>query len=121
MTTPQRNVAISSSDFLVMSGTSASGSGYPATRIMNARSLTGRSRTSFRKRIGLGVWVSDTSHLWRAINLVASGRYPFEKLITHRFPLEDATRALEVTERKESVKAVLLPSPVSPEETSDTD
>jgi len=67
-------------------------------------------QTIARKNVRLqGVWVSDTSHLWRAANLVASGRYPFEKLITHRLPLEDATRALELTESKESVKAVLLP------------
>ena len=63
-----------------------------------------------RKNVRLqGVWVSDTSHLWRAANLVASKRYPFERLITHKFPLEQATEALKVTESKESVKAVLLP------------
>jgi len=56
-----------------------------------------------------GVWVSDTSHLWRAANLVACGRYPFEQLVTHTFPLQEANRALEVTETKESVKAVLIP------------
>lgn len=67
-------------------------------------------RSIARKNVRLqGVWVSDTSHLWRAANLVASGRYPFERLITHTFPLDQATRALEVTESKESVKAVLLP------------
>jgi threonine dehydrogenase-like Zn-dependent dehydrogenase len=63
-----------------------------------------------RKNVRLqGVWVSDTSHLLRAAQLVAAGRYPFEKLITHAFPLEQATRALDVTESKEAVKAVLLP------------
>jgi len=63
-----------------------------------------------RKNVRLqGVWVSDTSHLWRAVNLVASGRYPFRDLITHVFPLEEAGRALEVTESKESIKAVLTP------------
>jgi len=56
-----------------------------------------------------GVWVSDTSHLWRAARLVASGRYPFQKLITHTFALAEATRALEVTESKEAVKAVITP------------
>jgi len=67
-------------------------------------------RTLARKSARLqGVWVSDTSHLWRAATLVASGRYPFHRLITHRFPLEEATRALEVTESKEAVKAVLVP------------
>jgi len=67
-------------------------------------------KTIARKNARLqGVWVSDTSHLWRAANLVASGRYPFDKLITHRFPLAQATEALKVTESKESVKAVLIP------------
>ena len=66
--------------------------------------------TIARKNVRLqGVWVSDTSHLWGAVQLVAAGRYPFEKLITHAFPLEQATRALEVTESKEAVKAILLP------------
>ncbi len=63
-----------------------------------------------RKNVSLqGTWVSDTSHLWRAANLVAAGRYPFDRLITHRFSLEEATRGLEVTESKESVKAILKP------------
>jgi len=67
-------------------------------------------KTIARKNVRLqGVWVSDTSHLWRAANLVAGGRYPFDRLITHRFPLDQATRALEVTASKEAVKAVLLP------------
>lgn len=63
-----------------------------------------------RKNVRLqGVWVSDTSHLWRAMNLVAAGRYPFERLITHQFSLDEATEGLKVTESKESVKAVLKP------------
>jgi len=67
-------------------------------------------RSLARKNVRLqGVWVSDTSHLWRAANLVASGRYPFDELITHRFGLDQALEALEVTERRASVKAVLFP------------
>ncbi len=65
-------------------------------------------KTIARKNLRLqGVWVSDTSHLWSAACLVAEGRYPFEKLMTHKFPLEQATEALEVTESKEAIKAVL--------------
>ncbi len=56
-----------------------------------------------------GVWVSDTSHLLRAIQLILSGRYPFARFITHRFPLEKATAALETVERREAMKAVLVP------------
>ncbi len=67
-------------------------------------------RSIARKNVRLqGVWVSDTSHLWSAVNLVARGNYPFDKLITHTFPLENATEALKVTESKESVKAILKP------------
>ncbi len=56
-----------------------------------------------------GVWVSDTRHTYEAIQLVLTGRFPFEKLITHRYSLEDANKALEVMEKKEAIKAVLVP------------
>jgi threonine dehydrogenase-like Zn-dependent dehydrogenase len=63
-----------------------------------------------RRNVNLqGVWVSDTSHLWRAIRLVLSRRFPFEKLVTHRFPLSEATEALTATASREALKAVLLP------------
>ena len=65
-----------------------------------------------RKNVRLqGVWVSDTGHLYRAIQLVLSRRYPFEKVITHRFGLEEATKALETVAAREAMKAVLVPSP----------
>jgi len=56
-----------------------------------------------------GVWVSDTSHLYQAVKLVLSKKYPFEKLITHRFKLEEATRALEAVDARKAMKAVLMP------------
>ncbi len=63
-----------------------------------------------RKNVNLqGVWVSDTSHLHQSIRLVQSGRFPFEKLVTHTYRLEEATAALEVMEKREAIKAVLLP------------
>jgi len=63
-----------------------------------------------RKNVNLqGVWVSDTAHLYQAVRLVMSGRYPFEKLVTHRFPLAQADEALRVMESKEAIKAVLEP------------
>jgi len=54
-----------------------------------------------------GVWVSDTSHLYQAIRLVRVGRYPFDKIITHTFPLEEATTALDKMQSREAMKAVL--------------
>ena len=63
-----------------------------------------------RKNVRIqGVWVSDTSHLHQAVRLVLSRKYPFEKLVTHRFKLEQATQALETVEVREAMKAVLLP------------
>ncbi|HOS91979.1 MAG TPA: zinc-binding dehydrogenase [Armatimonadota bacterium] len=63
-----------------------------------------------RKNVRLqGVWVSDTSHLCAALDLVLSRRYPFDEMVTHRFPLDEATGALEVVERREAVKAVVMP------------
>ena len=56
-----------------------------------------------------GVWVSDTSHLLRAVKLVLSEKYPFEKLITHRFKLEEATEALKAVDVRKAMKAVLAP------------
>jgi len=57
-----------------------------------------------------GIWVSDTSHLYRAVTLVGTGKFPFKRLVTHTFPLEEATRALEVTEKREAIKAVIVPA-----------
>jgi len=63
-----------------------------------------------RKNVALqGVWVSDTAHLWQAMQLVLSRQFPFEKLVTHTFPLADAMKGLASVESREAVKAVLKP------------
>jgi threonine dehydrogenase-like Zn-dependent dehydrogenase len=63
-----------------------------------------------RKNVRIqGVWVSDTSHLYQAVRLVLSGRFPLHKLVTHRFPLEKVMDALKVVDNKEAIKAVLVP------------
>ncbi len=63
-----------------------------------------------RKNVRIqGVWVSDTSHLYQAVQLVLSGRFPLHKLVTHRFPLEKVMDALNAVDSKEAIKAVLLP------------
>ena len=54
-----------------------------------------------------GVWVSDTRHTRQAMELVLEQPERFAKLITHRFPLEEANRALEAMQKKEALKAVL--------------
>jgi threonine dehydrogenase-like Zn-dependent dehydrogenase len=63
-----------------------------------------------RKNVTLqGVWVSDTSHLIQAVELALSGRYPFERLVTHRFPLTEVNEALHAVESRAALKAVLEP------------
>lgn len=56
-----------------------------------------------------GVWVSDCRHTYEAIELVCSKRFPFEDMVTHRFPLEDANKAFETILNKQAIKAVLVP------------
>ncbi len=56
-----------------------------------------------------GVWVSDTSHLRQAVDLVASGRFPFEDIVTHRYLLHEVNKALQVTRDEVPVKAIILP------------
>ena len=63
-----------------------------------------------RKSVALqGVWVSDTNHLWQAVQLVLARDFPFEKLVTHEFALENATEALQTGARPEAIKVVLRP------------
>jgi threonine dehydrogenase-like Zn-dependent dehydrogenase len=64
-----------------------------------------------RKNVRIqGVWVSDTSHLYQAVRLTLSRRFPLHELVTHRFPLEKVNDALNVVESKEAIKAVLVPT-----------
>lgn len=63
-----------------------------------------------RKNVRIqGVWVSDTSHLYQAVQLVLDGRFPLDKLVTHRFPLDKVMDGLKAVDSKEAIKAVLLP------------
>ena len=56
-----------------------------------------------------GIWVNDTSHLCQSVKLVLSKKYPFERLITHKFKLEEATEALKTVDARKAMKAVLMP------------
>jgi len=63
-----------------------------------------------RKNVKIqGVWVSDTSHTYRAMQLVLSQPELFKHMITHRFKLEDANQALQSMADKMALKAVLTP------------
>jgi threonine dehydrogenase-like Zn-dependent dehydrogenase len=63
-----------------------------------------------RKNLSLqGIWTSDVKHTHMALQLILNRLEEFKKLITHRFPLNQADEALWVMKNKEAVKAVLLP------------
>jgi alcohol dehydrogenase len=59
------------------------------------------------------LFTSDAQHMRRAVKLVESGRYPLEKLVTHRFPLDEAEKAVRATggllEDIHPMKCVIIP------------
>ena len=56
-----------------------------------------------------GVWVSGTRHTFQALSLIEKEQKLFGRMITHRFRLDEANEALAVMERREALKAVLIP------------
>lgn len=61
-----------------------------------------------RKQLRIfGSWASVMRHVSRAMQTVNSLHIPTEELITHRFRLEDATRALEASANMDSIIAVI--------------
>ena len=54
-----------------------------------------------------GVWVSDCRHTFLALELCKKSPEKFASLITHRFPLEEATAAVEAMASRKALKAVL--------------
>ncbi len=64
-----------------------------------------------RKNVRLqGVWVSDLRHTLQAVSLVRQQPEAFAGLVSHRFPLEQATVALRAVEQREAMKAVIEPA-----------
>jgi threonine dehydrogenase-like Zn-dependent dehydrogenase len=58
-----------------------------------------------------GVWGIDYSHLHRAVLLLEryNDRFGWERLITHRFGLDEANEALEAVRSGAAIKAVIAP------------
>ncbi len=78
----------------------------------NAGSVSWNPHVVTRKQLQVfGSWSSEPRHLKTAIDfLVRDGaRFPFESLVTHRFGLADAQRALETTASWQCGKCVLVP------------
>ncbi len=66
-------------------------------------------RTVMLKNLRIqGVWLSDTPHLRMSLSLVRRNPEAYARLITNRYPLEEATEALRAVQRGETVKAVLV-------------
>jgi threonine dehydrogenase-like Zn-dependent dehydrogenase len=61
-----------------------------------------------RKQITItGAWSAANKHFLRGLHLLR--RLPVEKLVTHRFALDEVNEALIVAERQEALKAVIIP------------
>ncbi len=61
-----------------------------------------------KKQISIrGVWSADNKHFLRGLTLL--GRMPVQKLVTHRFGLDEINEALIAAERQEVLKAVITP------------
>jgi len=62
----------------------------------------------------LGVYSHDTNSVTPAVKLMEGRKYPFEKLVTHRFDLEHAELGIQTVagtvEGELAVKAVILPN-----------
>ena len=62
-----------------------------------------------RKHLRLqGVWVSHAEHLREALSMISADPSPFEGMVTHRFPLEQATEALQAMETRKAIKSAIV-------------
>ena len=59
-----------------------------------------------------GVWGSDYSHFHRAVQLATAlgTRVPWHEMVSGRYPLSRAKEALEAVERRDVLKAIVVPS-----------
>ena len=55
------------------------------------------------------VWVSDLRHTLQAVSLVRQHPQAFAQLVTHRFPLAEASAALLLVHHRQAMKAVIEP------------
>ncbi|MDP2727128.1 MAG: alcohol dehydrogenase catalytic domain-containing protein [Dehalococcoidia bacterium] len=61
----------------------------------------------------VGIFASDARVMGKAVKLVESGKYAFHKIVTHKFPLEEAEMAVKTTggyfKDAHSIKCVVVP------------
>ena len=60
-----------------------------------------------------GSWSSEPQHMKAALEFLRTHKekFPFDTMVTHRFPLEKANEALETTAKWISAKSVIVPQP----------
>ncbi|MSU21215.1 MAG: alcohol dehydrogenase [Pedosphaera sp.] len=66
-----------------------------------------------RKQLQIfGSWSSEPRHMKAAIEFLRAHRrdFPFDAMVTHRFPLDQANEALSTTAQWDSAKTVLIPN-----------
>lgn len=56
-----------------------------------------------------GIWVGDMKNTWQAIKVYERHRDLLDRLVSHRLPLREATKALSMMEQKQAMKIALLP------------
>jgi threonine dehydrogenase-like Zn-dependent dehydrogenase len=58
-----------------------------------------------------GSWASEPRHMAAAIEFLRKQgeRFPFDRLVSHRFPLDRAFEALQTTAQWASSKSVIVP------------
>jgi L-iditol 2-dehydrogenase len=57
----------------------------------------------------LGSWVYPPTQFREALAVLSSGKLPFEELITHKFKVEEALKAIEASESGKCIKAMIKP------------
>ena len=65
-----------------------------------------------RKQLAVfGSWASEPRHMAAAMDFLRKqhGKFPFERLVSHRFPLDRAFEALQTTAQWSSSKSVIVP------------
>jgi|LSQX01.2.fsa_nt_gb threonine dehydrogenase-like Zn-dependent dehydrogenase len=55
-----------------------------------------------------GAWVSDTSHLVKTLEILEENRYPFERLVSKKFLLNQAREAIESVDDRDILKSVIM-------------
>jgi threonine dehydrogenase-like Zn-dependent dehydrogenase len=65
---------------------------------------------SYREIEVVGTRAYDPKVWHRSYDVLASGQVPLEKIVTHRLPLAEAARGLELMKSREGLKVLLIPT-----------